>query len=25
VPYVCAAAPGLRTTDELPQIIPNLG
>jgi 2,4-diaminopentanoate dehydrogenase len=25
VPYVCAAAPGIRTTDELPQIIPNLG
>ncbi len=25
VPYVCAAAPGIRTTDDLPQIIPNLG
>ncbi len=25
VPYVCNAAPGIRTTDELPQIIPNLG
>jgi hypothetical protein len=25
VPYVCAAAPGIRTTPDLPQIIPNLG
>jgi hypothetical protein len=25
VPYVCAAAPGIRTTADLPQIIPNLG
>jgi hypothetical protein len=25
VAYVCAAAPGIRTTAELPQIIPNLG
>jgi 4-hydroxy-tetrahydrodipicolinate reductase len=25
VPYVCAAAPGIRTTPDLPQIIPNFG
>ena len=25
VPYVCAAEPGIRTTAELPQVIPNLG
>ena len=25
VPYVCAAAPGIRTTVDLPQIIPALG
>ncbi len=25
VPYVCAAAPGIRTTADLPQIIPTLG
>jgi 2,4-diaminopentanoate dehydrogenase len=25
VPYVCAAAPGIRTSLELPQIIPVLG
>jgi 4-hydroxy-tetrahydrodipicolinate reductase len=25
VPYVCAAAPGIRTTVDLPQIIPSLG
>jgi len=25
VPYVCAAEPGIRTSAELPQIIPNLG
>jgi hypothetical protein len=24
VPYVCAAAPGIRTTVDLPQIIPSL-
>jgi hypothetical protein len=24
VPYVCAAAPGIRTTTDLPQIIPTL-
>ena len=24
VPYVCAAAPGIRTSAELPQIIPRL-
>jgi hypothetical protein len=24
-PYVCAAAPGIRTTAELPQVIPRLG
>ena len=25
VPYVCAATPGIRTTVDLPQIIPVLG
>jgi 4-hydroxy-tetrahydrodipicolinate reductase len=25
VPYVCAAVPGIRTTPDLPQIIPNFG
>jgi hypothetical protein len=25
IPYVCAAAPGIRTTADLPQIIPALG
>jgi 2,4-diaminopentanoate dehydrogenase len=25
IPYVCAASPGIRTTAELPQIIPALG
>jgi 2,4-diaminopentanoate dehydrogenase len=25
IPFVCAAAPGIRTTAELPQIIPKLG
>jgi 4-hydroxy-tetrahydrodipicolinate reductase len=25
VPYVCAAAPGIRTTVDLPQIIPTFG
>jgi 4-hydroxy-tetrahydrodipicolinate reductase len=25
IPYVCAAAPGIRTTADLPQIIPSLG
>jgi 4-hydroxy-tetrahydrodipicolinate reductase len=25
VPYVCAAAPGIRTTNELPNIVPRLG
>jgi 4-hydroxy-tetrahydrodipicolinate reductase len=25
VPYVCAAAPGIRTTMDLPQIVANLG
>jgi hypothetical protein len=25
VPYVCAAPPGIRTTVDLPQIIPALG
>jgi 4-hydroxy-tetrahydrodipicolinate reductase len=25
IPYVCAAAPGIRTTVDLPQIIPALG
>jgi len=25
VPYVCAAAPGIRTSVDLPQIIPTLG
>jgi 4-hydroxy-tetrahydrodipicolinate reductase len=25
IPYVCAAAPGIRTTAELPQVIANLG
>jgi 4-hydroxy-tetrahydrodipicolinate reductase len=25
VPYVCAAAPGIRTTFDLPQIVANLG
>jgi len=25
IPYVCAAAPGIRTTAELPQIVANLG
>lgn len=25
VPYVCASAPGIRTTAELPQVIPRLG
>ena len=25
IPYVCAAAPGIRTIDELPQIISHLG
>ena len=25
IPYVCAAAPGIRTTAELPQIVPVLG
>ena len=25
VPYLCAAAPGIRTTVDLPQIIPALG
>jgi 4-hydroxy-tetrahydrodipicolinate reductase len=25
VPYVCAAPPGIRTTADLPQIIPSLG
>ena len=25
IPYVCAAAPGIRTTLDLPQIIPHLG
>jgi 4-hydroxy-tetrahydrodipicolinate reductase len=25
IPYVCAAAPGIRTTVDLPQIIPDLG
>jgi hypothetical protein len=24
VPYVCAAEPGIRTTVDLPQIVPNL-
>ena len=25
IPYVCAAAPGIRTTVDLPQIIPAPG
>jgi hypothetical protein len=25
VPYVCAAPPGIRTTVDLPQVIPFLG
>jgi 4-hydroxy-tetrahydrodipicolinate reductase len=25
VPYVCAAPPGLRSTVDLPQVIPTLG
>ena len=25
IPYVCAAAPGIRTTLDLPQIIADLG
>ena len=25
VPYVCAAAPGIRTTAELPILVPRMG